>query len=258
MKTYKDIAPDEKGTMEKVEVERVTINPKFSLTELLDKLKDTQKRKEIEILKIGFEGSLQTTNFTERGFGKEKKVTIKQTGTGMSIPRKTLEITDSYTIDDLIQAFKDLEDFLIKNKHDYNLDIYPVKLSLVDKGSSPNYPQHILIFEKRRKVDKNSEVGSLLKGAQYMPMDAVKLFKTKYNAKKRKYEKLGIPTIISEAMKKYDRESQFIHADHVKNYTRYIYDSEFTIRTNCIVGKETKIFAKFTAIPGGTCKIVPK
>lgn len=255
---YKDIAPDEKGTIEKVEVERVTINPKLSLTELLQKLKDAQKRKEIEILTVGFEGSLQNINFTEMGFGKEKRVTIKQTGTGMSIPRKILKINDSYTVEDLIQAFNDLEDYLIKNKHDYNLDIYPVKLSLVDNGSSPNYPQNILIFEKRRKVDKNSEVGSLLKGAQYMPLDAVKLFKTKYNAKKRKYEKLGIPTVISDSMKKYDYDSQFIHADHVKNYTRNIYDSEFTIRTNCIVGKETKIFAKFTAIPGGTCKIVPK
>ena len=88
---YKDIAPDEKGTIEKVEVERVTINPKLSLTELLQKLKDAQKRKEIEILTVGFEGSLQNINFTEMGFGKEKRVTIKQTGTGMSIPRKILK-----------------------------------------------------------------------------------------------------------------------------------------------------------------------
>ena len=258
MKIYKDIAPDEKGTIEKVEVERITINPKFSLTELLQKMKEAQKRNEIEILKIGFEGSLQTSDFTEMGFGKGKRVTIKQTSTGMSIPRKILKINDSYTVEDLIQAFNDLEDYLIKNKHDYNLDIYPVKLSLVDKGSSPNYPQHILIFEKRRKVDKNSEVGSLLKGAQYMPLDAVKLYKTKYNAKKRKYEKLGIPTVISNKMKNYDQESQFIDADDIENYTRHIYLSEFTIRTNCIVGKETKVFAKFTTIPDGTCKIVPK
>ncbi|MFW9874943.1 MAG: hypothetical protein ACFFG0_17690, partial [Candidatus Thorarchaeota archaeon] len=248
----------EKGLLEKVEVERITINPELSLIELLSVMNESKKRKEIEILKIGFEGSLQTTNFTEMGFGKGKKVTIKQTGTGMSIPRKVLKITHSYTIEDLIDAFNELEDYLISHKHDYTLDIYPVKLSLVDRGTAPNYAQHIVVFEKRRKVDKNSEVGSMLKGAQYMPLDAVKLFKTKYNGKKNKYEKTGIPSVITEKMKHYDSKSQFIDADNIKNYTRNLYESEFTIRTNCIVGKETKVFAKFTTIPGGTCKIVPK
>jgi len=255
---YKDIKPDEKSTIERVEVERITINPEFSLLELLQLMNESKERKEIEILRIGFEGSLQTKNFTEMGFGKDKKVVIKQTGTGMSIPRKILKISNSYTIEDLINAFDELEDYLISHKHDYTLDIYPVKLTLVEKGSSPNYAQHIVVFEKRRKVDKTSEVGYLLKGAQYMPLDAVKLFKAKYNSKKEKYEKTGIPTIIADKMSHYDAESQFIDADDIKNYTRNLYDSEFTIRTNCIVGKETKVFAKFTTIPGGTCKIVPK
>jgi len=255
---YKDIKPDEKGIIERVEVERITINPEFSLPELLYVMNESKIRKEIEILRIGFEGSLQTKNFTEMGFGKGKKVIIKQTGTGMSIPRKILKISDSYTIEDLINAFDELEDYLISHKHNYTLDIYPVKLTLVDKGFSPNYAQHIVVFEKRRNVDKNSEVGHMLKGAQYMPLDAVKLFKAKYNIKKEKYEKTGIPSIIADKMNQYDTESQFIDADDVKNYTRNLYDSEFTIRTNCIVGKETKVFAKFTTIPGGTCKIVPK
>jgi len=255
---YKDLKLDEKGIIERVEVERITINPELSINELLHIMNESKKRKEIEILKIGFEGSLQTKNFTEMGFGKGKKVVIKQTGTGMSIPRKVLIISTSYSIQDLSNAFNELEDYLISHKHNYSLDIYPVKLTLVDKGSTPNYAQHIIVFEKRRKVDKNSEVGFMLKGAQYMPLDAVKLFKAKYNRKKGKYEKTGIPSIITEKMKNYDPDSQFIDADDVKNYTRNIYDSNFTIRTNCIVGKETKIFAKFTTIPGGTCKIVPK
>ena len=255
---YKDVKPDEKGVIEKVEVERITITPELSLIELLNVMNESKKRKEIEILKIGFEGSLQTQTFKEMGFGKEKKVVIKQTGTGMSIPRKVLRINSSYTIEDLINAFNELEDYLISYKHDYSLDIYPVKLSLIDKGCAPNYAQHIVVFEKRRKVDKNSEVGSMLKGAQYMPLDAVKLFKAKYNGKKNKYEKIGIPSVITEKMKHYDSKSQFIDADNIKNYTRNLYESEFTIRTNCIVGKETKVFAKFTTIPGGTCKIVPK
>ena len=91
-----------------------------------------------------------------------------------------------------------------------------------------------------------------------MPLDAVKLFKARYNSKKEKYERTGIPSVITEKMKHYDPESQFIDADDLKNYTRNLYESDFTIRTNCIVGKETKVFAKFTTIPGGTCKIVPK
>lgn len=255
---YKDIKPDEKSSIEKVEVERITINPELSLNELLFVMNKSKKMKEIEILKIGFEGSLQTQTLKEMGFGKEKKVVIKQTGTGMSVPKKVLRIDSSYTIEDLIDAFNELEDYLISHKHNYALDIYPVKLSLVDKGCAPNYAQHIVVFEKRRKVDKNSEVGSMLKGAQYMPLDAVKLFKAKYNGKKNKYEKIGIPSVISEKMKQYDSKSQFIDADNIKNYTRNLYESEFTIRTNCIVGKETKVFAKFTTIPGGTCKIVPK
>jgi len=255
---YKDIKPDDKGIIERVEVERITINPEFNLTELLNLINESQKRKEVEILKIGFEGSLQTTAFSEMGFGKGKKVVIKQTGTGMSVPRKILMITDSYTINNLIDAFNELENYLISHKHDYMLDIYPVKLTLVDKGTAPYYAQHIVVFEKRRKVDKNSEVGSMLKGAQYMPLDAVKLFKTKYNGKKEKYEKIGILSVIAEKMKHYDSKSQFIDADDIKNYTRNLYESEFTIRTNCTVGKETKVFAKFTTIPGGTCKIVQK
>ncbi len=255
---YKDIKPDDKGIIERVEVERITINPELSLNELLLVMNKSKKMKEIEILKIGFEGSLQAQTFKEMGFGKEKKVVIKQTGTGMSIPRKVLRIDSSYNIEDLIDAFNELEDYLISHKHNYSLDIYPVKISLVDKGNAPNYAQHIVVFEKRRGVDKNSEVGIMLKGAQYMPLDAVKLFKAKYNVKKNKYEKIGIPSVITEKMKHYDSKSQFIDADDIKNYTRNLYESEFTIRTNCIVGKETKVFAKFTTIPEGICKIVPK
>ena len=255
---YKDIKPDDKGIIERVEVERITINPELSLNELLCVMNKSKKMKEIEILKIGFEGSLQAQAFKEMGFGKEKKVVIKQTGTGMSIPRKVLRIDSSYYIEDLIDAFNELEDYLISHKHNYSLDIYPVKISLVDKGSAPNYAQNIVVFEKRRGVDKNSEVGIMLKGAQYMPLDAVKLFKAKYNVKKNKYEKIGIPSVITEKMKHYDSKSQFIDADDIKNYTRNLYESEFTIRTNCVVGKETKVFAKFTTIPDGSCKIVPK
>ena len=255
---YKDIKPDDKGIIERVEVERITIDPKLSLIELLNAIKNSKNRKEIEILKVGFEGSLQTQTFKEMGFGKDKKVVIKQTGNGMSIPRKILRINSAYTIEDLIDAFDELEDYLISHKHDYSLDNYPVKLTLIDKGSVPNYPQHIVVFEKRRKVDKDSQVGSMLKGAQYMPLDAVKLYKAKYDVKKEKYEKIGIPSVIVEKMNHYDSKSQFIDADDIKNYTRNLYESEFTIRTNCIVGKETKVFAKFTTVPGGTCKIVPK
>ena len=255
---YKDIKPDDNGIIERVEVERITINPELDLNKLLYLINESRKRKEIELLKIGFEGSLQNTTFSEMGFGKGKKVVIKQAGTGMSVPRKILRFIDSYTINDLIDAFNELENYLISHKHDYSLDIYPVKLTLVDKGHSPNYPQHIVVFEKRRKVDKDSEVGSMLKGAQYMPLDAVKLYKAKYNAKKEKYEKIGIPSVIAEKMRHYDSKSQFIDADNIKNYTRNLYESEFTIRTNCIVGKETKVFAKFITIPGGICKIVPK
>ena len=120
---YKDIKPDERGNLERVEVERITINPKFSLMELLNVMNECKKRREIEILKIGFEGSLQTQTFNEMGFGKEKKVVIKQTGTGMSIPRKVLIINPSYSIEDLIDAFNELEDYLISHKHDYHPDL---------------------------------------------------------------------------------------------------------------------------------------
>ena len=41
---YKDIKPDEKGNLERVEVERITINPEFSLMELLNVMNECKKR----------------------------------------------------------------------------------------------------------------------------------------------------------------------------------------------------------------------
>lgn len=255
---FKDIDPNKKGQIEKVEVERITIDPRLSMIELLQKLKECEKKHKIELIDIGFEGSLQTQQVVEKGFGKGKKLVIKQSSAGLQIPRKIIDISEIYTIGDLIDAFNELEDFLIKNVHNYSLDVYPVKLTIVDKGSATNYARMLVKFAKQRKVAKDSEVGAILKGAQYMPLDAVDLRKVKYSSKKQRYIKKSRPKIIEEKFNQYNKESRFVEADHIKNYTRNLYDSEFTIKTSCIVGKERKVFDRFTTIEDGSCRIVAK
>ena len=255
---YKDVEPEKKGKIDKVEVKRITIDPRLSLLQLLEKINEIKKKKELELIDIGFEGSLQTQHVVEKGFGKKEKLVIKQSTTGLQIPRKIIKITNSYTIEDLIDAFKELDNYLITYVHNYSLDVYPVKLTIVDKGVSPNFASMIVKFAKRRTVAKDSEVGALLKGAQYMPLDAIDLRRVEYNAKKQKYVKKERPKGIEEKFEQYDKDSRFIEADHINNYTRHLYECDFTIKTSCIVGKERKVFDKFTTIEGSSCKIIPK
>lgn len=255
---YKDIKPKSKASMEKVEVERLTIDPRLTMIELLKKLNVCIKQNKLALVNVGFEGSLQTQKVVEKGFGKGKKLVIKQSSAGLQIPRKIIKISHKYSIRDLIEAFKELDEYLIKNVHDYSLDVYPVKLTILDKGTVPNHAMMIVKFEKRRKVAKNSEVGTLLKGAQYMPLDAVDLRKAKFDAKRGRYIKKERPNGIQEKFDLYDNQSRFVEADDIKNYTRNIYDSEFTIKTSCIVGKERKVFDRYTTLEDGSCRIVPK
>jgi len=257
--TYKEVKPDEKVPLEKVEVHRISIDPTLSILELLTIINEKEKEGIIILLDISFESSPQSAKYGSRiGFGKDGRLIVRRMEDTMYVPKRTFKFTKDYTIEDGIEAFEELDQYLIETKHDYTLDIYPIYLTVLDKGAKPERAPMIIRFGKKRKVDKNSEIGLELSGAQIMPLDAIKLFTAKRDKRTKNWRKGSIPSRIADKMKRYIDGTYFIEADDVKNYTRHIYKSDFTIKTTCIVGKERKTFDRYTPISGGECRKVPK
>lgn len=245
--------------IEEEEWNRVSIKPVLSnnVKNLVEIIRDFEG---VELLRIEFECTSKGEGISRKGYGKEEKVKVEFTESSMRIPKQTHKITPNYTIHDLLFAFRDIESEILEKDNTFTFDgIYPNSLMIFDKGSAPNFAEHIVVFNKVRKINPKSDVGKIL-NTIHMPIDLIEVSKAKLREKfdvgenrdRISYKRAGKIRDID------DSEIEFIDADDVKKYTRNIYDSEFTDKTSCIVGVETKETKKVVPIEGGSCKIVPK
>lgn len=237
-------------------IDRISIDPNLSrnVKLLVEKIDGT---KGVELLKIEFESSGKSKKKEDRGFGKDEKVKGVFTGSSIYIPKQVHKITNNYTITDLLDAIDAFEIYAIRKDPTYTFDAYPVSLTLLDKGRSPNYAQHITVFGKVRKIKKESSVAKIL-GNIHMPIDLIGLYKAEYNKKAMKddnkspYRKTEVIRDIKSGEKK------FVDADDIYRYTGNLYHSEFTAITTCEVGIETKKTKTIIPIEGGGCSIKKK
>ncbi|MFX1310054.1 MAG: hypothetical protein ACFE8C_10190 [Promethearchaeota archaeon] len=238
--------------IERKNIERISIDPHLSksVLDLLYKIRKIEKNGNIKLLQVEFEGSYQSNGKIRKGYGKYKKLEVEYDDFGVKVPKKSIKLSDDYTIEDLIEAFEEFEKDLLDKNHNYKLDAYPNTLTILDKGSMTNRAYHLVEFKKVRKINKESPVAKILETIQ-MPLDLVAIYKAGISKKTGKYIRKGV-------IRNIDGTRKFVDADDVNRYTRNIYNSEFTKRTKCEVGIETKETKVIIPIEGGYCEIVPK
>lgn len=239
-------------------IDRVSIDPNLSknVKLLINKIYNAEKQNKVKLLKIEFESSGKSTRTRKRGFGKNEKLKAVFTGSSIWIPKQTHKLTNNYTIDDLIDAFDAFEVNAIREIPTYAFDAYPNSLILLDKGRPDNYPQHIIVFDKVRKIDKESSVAKIL-GNIHMPIDLIAIYKAEHNPKAGKDEN-QLPFRKTQVIRNIDGTTKFIDANDVYNYTGNLYHSKFTVVTSCEVGIETRETKQIVPVEGGTCKIISK
>lgn len=179
---------------------------------------------------------------------------------GTNVPKKTIYFSDDYTTIDLIEAFDELEEDLLKDSYKYSMDIYPIKLFILDRGSISNKSLTVVQFNKERKISKQSEVGKMLSGQQVMPLDAVMVYSASLDKRtgKYKYGKKTIPKGIAEEKKQYEQGKFVLDVDHVERYTRHVCHASYTGIRTCKVGRTIETIAKYEAIDGiSKCEWIP-
>lgn len=161
------------------------------------------------------------------------------------VPRRSHIITEDYTEKDLLFDLKETKTILEEDYPEYNVKMYVESMELLDKGSAPNYPHTIILFNKNDSVDRDSEIGKFL-GNETMPLDLVGIYKAIWDKKKNRYKR-GIP------IKEISEEMPFVKAKEVFRYTRNLYDSDFIMIRKCELRKEMKTIPIYTTIPGALC-----
>lgn len=236
-------------------IDRVSIEPDSTknVRILIDKINNT---KGIELLKIVFESSGSSKGKKKIGFGKNNKLKVSFTNSSMSIPRQVHKITNNYTITDLKDAIDKLEIYAIREIPTYIFDAYPIFLTILDRGRAPNYAQHILTFDKVRKIAKGSLYAKLLETI-HMPIDLIEIYKAKPNPKAEKDDNV-ILYKKSDIIRDINGKQKYVEADDVYHYTRNIYHSDFTVITTCEVGIETKETKNIIQVEGGGCSTKDK
>ncbi len=234
-----------------IKVPVVSIDPTLSVYELLRKIYEEEEKKHILLLSLTFEGSIQSDNPMVKFYGKKRRLKIKFTN-DTNIPKTTIKFTDKYTTVDLIGAFDELEEDLLKMKHNYSMDIYPIRLFVLDRGSISNKSLNAIKFNKERNINKQSEFGRLLSGRQVKPLDAVMIYIVTIDKKTGKYKfgKGSIPGNIAKEKEQYEMGKFVLKVDHVERYTRHIRHASFTGIRICPVGRSVQTIAKYSAIDG--------
>ena len=190
--------------------------------------------------------------------GIDNKFIIKESGTAVNVPPRVIKLTDDYTIEDLIEAVDEYEEYRKKHEHDYTLNTYPILLDFLDIDQTPDDPNYLIRFRKERHVSKDSDIGMMLSGAQTKPLDAVILYTVKKNKKTGNYVNKKIPPHIKKDMEHFDSGDYVLKADDVQNYTTNIYYASFIVKRTCLIGKETRTIERFFPINGSKCKLIPK
>lgn len=247
-----------KVVIERKIVNRISIDTESSksVRELINRIHNAEKQNKVKLLKIEFESPGKSTKKETMSFGKDGKVKAVFGESSITIPRQTRKITNNYTIVDLIDAIDALEVYAIRNIPTYIFDAYPNSLTLLDKGRSPSFGLHIVIFAKVRGIDSKSTVAKLLENI-HMPMDLIGIYKAVHNPKAAKDDNV-IPYKKTEVLRDINGNEKYVEADDVFNYTGNLYHSEFTIVTSCEVGIETRKTKQIVPVEGGSCKIIPK
>lgn len=175
----------------------------------------------------------------------EGKCEIEITPEVVRVPRRSHIIIEDYTEKDLLFDLKETKTILEEEYPEYNVKMYIESMELLDKGSAPNYPHTIIVFNKTDTVNPDSEIGKFL-GNETMPLDLVGIYKAIWNKKKNIYKK-GVPII------EMSDEVPFVRAREVFRYTRNVYDSNFTMIRKCEVRKEMKTIPVFTVLLDALC-----
>jgi hypothetical protein len=261
---FKTVHPERRDDIERIKVKVICIDPRLSFFELLKKFYEAEKNKKCKLISIKYMSSPLMEAGERVNFGEDNIFQIEVYNNVVFIRPKTLKCIKEGTLKKFLNAYEEFEESYIKTDHKAvpnsrgDIMIYYDDITLLDMGSSPNYAQTIIKFKKERKIDKKSPVGELLSGAQIMPVDSVMIYPAEIDKKTGKYKKGEIPAGIKENITHYEAGQYVLEDVYVNQYTRNIYQSDFTVQRNCEVGKETKLFDRFSPIDGGACELSEK
>jgi len=248
---------DKGGALIPVEVEKITVDPRLNILELMQLLVECEKKGWTELISLSFDAKYSAKHSKRINIGIVK---LEEAESFINIPLQKARFGEKLDPETFLADLIKLDRYLLERDSTYTIDnLYPTKILVMDKGE-----KHMNIqFSKVRQVSKKSPVGMMLRGGQIMPLDAVDLHYSKMN--KDLTISNGIrPELISEHRKQYPKGSYIINADDIKQLTKYIYPHlekddacfcDWTIVTSCRVYKRDRQISEFVLNPedGDTC-----
>ncbi len=206
-------------------------------------IEDIVEKEKLNILRVTILSSPKGIEPRLRQIGEGKcEIEIAEV---VRVPKRSHKITEDYTERDLLDDLKETKTILEEEYPEYNVKMYIESMELLDKGSAPNYPHTIIVFNKTDTVNPDSEIGKFL-GNETMPLDLVGIHKAIWNKKKNMYKK-SVPII------EMSDDVPFVRAREVFRYTRNVYDSDFIMIRKCEVRKEIKTIPIFTVLSDALC-----
>lgn len=235
--TYVKTKGERASAGRKARIYKITIDPRPNIIELSELLDAAEDLNQIEVLRMTFDCKWFTKDPKKSQIGKIR-YTISDFF--MDVPLQTVKFDEKYSIKDLLSDLRRLDKKLIDEYHAYTIDnLYPTAITILDKGT-----MKIVRFDKVRQINKESQVGKMLRGGQIMPLDAVDLHFAKLDKKTLTWVSRERPNRINEEMKMYQKGTYMINADDIKKFTHHLHphtekhDGQhcmFTMITTCPV-----------------------
>ncbi len=256
IKKFGDKLKTEKITRDNIR--KITIDPRLNIIELLELLYKAEERDEIEVLRITFDSKSFTKDPMITAVGKIRYVSSEFF---MKVPLQTVKFGEDYSVEELLKDMKELDNFLIEEYHAYTIEnLYPISITVLDIGK-----EKIVKFAKVRQIDKQSQIGQMLRGGQIMPLDAIDLHHAKLD-KDLLWVLRGRPEGIQKDIESYLKGNYIINAVDIKKYTDHLHPHteehdgqhcKFTIITTCpVIIKERNVKIITVDEEEGSCEMV--
>ncbi|MBA7528933.1 hypothetical protein ES705_21125 [subsurface metagenome] len=240
-------------------IRKITIDPRLDIIELLVLLNEAEERDEIEVIKISFDSKWFTKELRKTEVGKIKYVISEFF---MDVPSQTVRFDEDYSIKNLLEDMRKLDESLIDEYHAYTIEnLYPTSITIFDRGQTK-----IIKFGKVRQIDKKSQIGQMLRGGQIMPLDAIDLHFAVLDKKTLLWVSRGRPPRIENEIKSYLKGNYIINAVDIRQFTDHIYPHiekhdgqhcRFTIITTCpVIIKERNVKIITVDDEEGSCEMV--